>query len=118
MEITVLYLKQFVKSDTYFIFIEPDFFQMIIRYIFVCFTQDRGIKLLHSAKPRRRGSDSEDEGPSAALSPLSLDGLSSQEVTGAQVFLDEQRSLHWPVLFLYPEHRQTDFISAFCENNW
>ncbi|XP_034737013.1 tetratricopeptide repeat protein 4 [Etheostoma cragini] len=79
--------------------------------------KDRGIKLLQSAKPRRRCSDSEDEGSSAATSPLSLDGLSSQEVTGAQVFLDEQGSLHWPVLFLYPEHRQTDFISAFCENN-
>ncbi|KAG8003183.1 Tetratricopeptide repeat protein 4 [Nibea albiflora] len=72
-----------------------------------------------SGKPPRRGSDSEDEdkGSSAAISQLSLDGLSSQEVTGAQVFLDEQGSLHWPVLFLYPEHQQSDFISAFCENN-
>ncbi|TKS74274.1 Tetratricopeptide repeat protein 4 [Collichthys lucidus] len=80
--------------------------------------QDRGIKLLQSVKPPRRGSDSEDEdkGSSAAISQLSLDDLSSQEVTGAQVFLDEQGSLHWPVLFLYPEHQQSDFISAFCEN--
>ncbi|KAE8293956.1 Tetratricopeptide repeat protein 4 [Larimichthys crocea] len=80
--------------------------------------QDRGIKFLQSVKPPRRGSDSEDEdkGSSAAISQLSLDGLSSQEVTGAQVFLDEQASLHWPVLFLYPEHQQSDFISAFCEN--
>lgn len=93
---------------------------MIIWYIFVCFPQDRGIKLLQSAKPRQRGSDSEDEDEdsSAAMSQLNLDGLSSQEATGAQVFLDEQGSLHWPVLFLYPEHQQTDFISAFCENNW
>ncbi|XP_042372985.1 tetratricopeptide repeat protein 4 [Plectropomus leopardus] len=81
--------------------------------------KDRGIKLLQSAKPRQHGSDSEgeDEGSAAAISQLSLDGLSSQEVTGAQVFLDEQGSLNWPVLFLYPEHQQTDFISAFCENN-
>ncbi|XP_076583342.1 tetratricopeptide repeat protein 4 [Chaetodon auriga] len=81
--------------------------------------KDRGIKLLQPAQPRQRGSDSEDEdeGSSAAISQLSLDGLSSQEVTGAQVFLDEQGSLHWPVLFLYPEHQQSDFISAFCENN-
>lgn len=79
----------------------------------------RGIKLLQSVQPRQRGSDSEDEdeGSSAAISQLSLDGLSSQEVTGAQVSLDEQGSLHWPVLFLYPEHQQSDFISAFCENN-
>ncbi|KAK2835255.1 hypothetical protein Q5P01_015739 [Channa striata] len=81
--------------------------------------KDRGIRLFQSGKPRQRGSDSEDEDESsaAAIGQLSLDGLSSQEVTGAQVFLDEQGSLHWPVLFLYPEHQQSDFISAFCENN-
>ncbi|KAG7514593.1 tetratricopeptide repeat protein 4 [Solea senegalensis] len=81
--------------------------------------KDRGIKLLQSAKPSQRGSDSEDEdgGSSAAISELSLDGLSSQEIVGAQVFLDEQGSLHWPVLLLYPEHQQSDFISAFCESN-
>ncbi|XP_077964281.1 tetratricopeptide repeat protein 4 isoform X2 [Gasterosteus aculeatus] len=81
--------------------------------------KDRGIKLLQSVKPRPSGSNSEDEdeGSSAAISQLSLDGLGSQEATGAQVFLDEQGSLHWPVLFLYPEHQQTDFISAFSEKD-
>ncbi|XP_044055419.1 tetratricopeptide repeat protein 4 [Siniperca chuatsi] len=79
--------------------------------------KDRGIKLLQDVKPRQHGSDSEDEGSSAAILQRSLEGLSSQEATGAQVFLDEQGSLHWPVLFLYPEHQQSDFISAFCENN-
>lgn len=82
--------------------------------------KDRGVKLLQSVKPRQQlGSDSEDEdeGSSAAMAQLSLDGLSSQEATGAQVFLDEQGSLRWPVLFLYPEHQQSDFISAFCENS-
>ncbi|XP_017275866.1 tetratricopeptide repeat protein 4 [Kryptolebias marmoratus] len=79
--------------------------------------KDRGIKLFRPAIPRGRGSDSEDERSSAAVAQLSLDGLSSQEVTGAQVLLDEQGVLHWPVLFLYPEHQQSDFISAFCENN-
>uniref|UniRef100_A0A3Q0RY35 Tetratricopeptide repeat domain 4 n=1 Tax=Amphilophus citrinellus TaxID=61819 RepID=A0A3Q0RY35_AMPCI len=79
----------------------------------------RGIKLLQPAKPPQNGSDSEDEDErsSAAIAELSLDGLSSQEVTGAQVCLDEEGSLHWPVLFLYPEHQQSDFISAFCEKN-
>nr|XP_020508402.1 tetratricopeptide repeat protein 4 isoform X1 [Labrus bergylta] len=79
----------------------------------------RGIKLLQPVKPRQRASDSEDEdeGSSAAIAQLSVDGLSSQEVMGAQVFLDEKGSLHWPVLFLYPEHQQSDFISAFCENS-
>lgn len=81
--------------------------------------KERGIKLFQSVKPPQRGSDSEDEteGSSAAIAELSLDGLSSQEATGAQVFLDEQGSLHWPVFFLYPEHQQSDFISAFCESN-
>lgn len=82
--------------------------------------QDRGVKLFQPVRPRSQSSDHEDEDErsSAALAELSLDGLSSQEVTGARVFLDEQGVLHWPVLFLYPEHQQSDFISAFCENNW
>ncbi|XP_061593236.1 tetratricopeptide repeat protein 4 [Cololabis saira] len=80
--------------------------------------KSRGIKLLQP-RSAAKGSDSEDEEDrcSAAVEQLSLDGLSSREVTGAQVSLDEQGSLHWPVLFLYPEHQQSDFISAFCENN-
>ncbi|XP_060775866.1 tetratricopeptide repeat protein 4 [Neoarius graeffei] len=82
--------------------------------------KERGIRLLKAEKALSRGSDSEgdgDEGSTVAMAELSLDGLSSQEATGAQVYLDEQGALHWPVLFLYPEHRQTDFISAFCENS-
>ncbi|XP_035996804.1 tetratricopeptide repeat protein 4 [Fundulus heteroclitus] len=81
--------------------------------------KERGIKLFQPTKSRPEGSDSEgeDERASAGIAQLSLDGLSSQEVTGAQVFLDQQGSLHWPVLFLYPEHQQSDFISAFCENS-
>uniref|UniRef100_A0A7N6A4W9 Cns1/TTC4 wheel domain-containing protein n=1 Tax=Anabas testudineus TaxID=64144 RepID=A0A7N6A4W9_ANATE len=91
----------------------------MVTWCTVHFLQDRGIKLLQSTKPRQHGSDSEDEdeGSSAAIAQLSLHGLSSQEATGAQVFLDQQGSLHWPVLFLYPEHQQSDFISAFCESN-
>ncbi|XP_062252231.1 tetratricopeptide repeat protein 4 [Platichthys flesus] len=79
--------------------------------------KDRGIKLLQSAK--RCGSDDEreDRGSAAVMSQLSVDGLSSQEATGHHVFQDEQGSLHWPVLFLYPEHQQSDFISAFCESS-
>uniref|UniRef100_A0AAV2KV74 Cns1/TTC4 wheel domain-containing protein n=1 Tax=Knipowitschia caucasica TaxID=637954 RepID=A0AAV2KV74_KNICA len=81
--------------------------------------QDRGIKLFSSS--RSRGSDSEDEKGGSSLrglAQLSLDGLSSQEVNGAQVYLNQQDgALYWPVLFLYPEHQQSDFISAFCENH-
>ncbi|XP_019730776.1 tetratricopeptide repeat protein 4 [Hippocampus comes] len=81
--------------------------------------KERGIKLLQSVKPCQSDSDAEDDDKESltAIAELSLDGLSSHKATGAQVFLDEQHNLHWPVLFLYPEHQQSDFISAFCENN-
>ncbi|XP_016369113.1 tetratricopeptide repeat protein 4-like [Sinocyclocheilus rhinocerous] len=83
--------------------------------------KERGIKLLKTEPSRHRGSDSEDGdgdgGASRALADLELDGISSQEATGARVYMDEQGVLYWPVLFLYPEHSQTDFISAFCENS-
>ncbi|KAM3619455.1 uncharacterized protein V6R79_008515 [Siganus canaliculatus] len=86
--------------------------------------QARGVRLLQTVKPHGSGSGSgssdsdEDEGgSSAALSQLSRDVLRCQEVTGSQVFLDENGSLHWPVLFLYPEHQQSDFISAFAESS-
>ncbi|MEQ2204424.1 hypothetical protein XENOCAPTIV_013058, partial [Xenoophorus captivus] len=83
--------------------------------------KERGIKLFQPMNSCPEGSEGEGEGddecPSAGIAQLNLDTLSSLEVTGAQVFLDEQGTLHWPVLFLYPEHQQTDFISAFCENN-
>ncbi|XP_075038212.1 tetratricopeptide repeat protein 4 [Mixophyes fleayi] len=69
--------------------------------------QDRGIKLLDER------SEEEEE-----TSGGSLDGISSSEnVTGAHVRLDEGGRLTWPVLFLYPEHSQTDFISAFQEDS-
>ena len=53
----------------------------------------------------------------ADMAGRELDGLTSQEATGVRVSLDEQGSLQWPVLFLYPEHQQTDFISAFRESS-
>ncbi|KAM3876337.1 tetratricopeptide repeat protein 4 [Diretmus argenteus] len=79
--------------------------------------KERGIKLLQSEKPHKHDSEDEDGGSASAMAELTLDGLGSQEATGAQVFLDEQGSLHWPVLFLYPEHQQSDFISAFCDSS-
>ncbi|CAL8252505.1 unnamed protein product [Merluccius merluccius] len=75
--------------------------------------KERGIKLLQPERPSGCGSDSEDQeqGGGPALDLL------SQEATGARVFLDEQGALQWPVLFLYPEHQQSDFISAFCDSS-
>lgn len=42
---------------------------------------------------------------------------SSEDATGTRVFLNENGRLSWPVLFFYPEHSQTDFISAFLEDS-
>lgn len=82
--------------------------------------KERGIKLMPGQRQHRSSDSEEDdaaEGSAANMAELHLDGFSTQEATGAQVYLDEQGVLHWPVLFLYPEYRQTDFISAFCENS-
>lgn len=71
--------------------------------------QDRGIKILDQ---RTKKDDEEEE------QETSSDGISSPEnVTGARVVLDENGRLLWPVLLFYPEHSQTDFISAFHEDS-
>ncbi|XP_061489083.1 tetratricopeptide repeat protein 4 isoform X2 [Rhineura floridana] len=72
--------------------------------------KDRNIKLSPA-------SSKDDTVISAGLAEISLDGLSSENDVGAKVCLDENGSLTWPVLFLYPEHGQTDFISAFHEES-
>ncbi|NXU78465.1 TTC4 protein, partial [Oreotrochilus melanogaster] len=59
----------------------------------------------------------EEEEISDGLAEISLDGFHSENATGAKVHLDAEGSLNWPVLFLYPEHEQTDFIAAFHENS-
>nr|XP_013805837.1 PREDICTED: tetratricopeptide repeat protein 4-like [Apteryx mantelli mantelli] len=53
---------------------------------------------------------------SDGLAEMSLDGFHSDNAMGAKVHLDADGNLNWPVLFLYPEHEQTDFIAAFHEN--
>ncbi|NXW76582.1 TTC4 protein, partial [Hirundo rustica] len=59
----------------------------------------------------------EEEEVSAGLAEISLDGFHSDSATGAKVHLDADGNLSWPVLFLYPEHEQTDFTVAFHENS-
>uniref|UniRef100_A0A8B9S4G6 Tetratricopeptide repeat domain 4 n=1 Tax=Apteryx owenii TaxID=8824 RepID=A0A8B9S4G6_APTOW len=58
----------------------------------------------------------EEEEMSDGLAEMSLDGFHSDNAMGAKVHLDADGNLNWPVLFLYPEHEQTDFIAAFHEN--
>ncbi|XP_036614119.1 tetratricopeptide repeat protein 4 [Trichosurus vulpecula] len=44
-------------------------------------------------------------------------GLGSENAIGARVSLDDSGRLSWPTLLLYPEHGETDFISAFHEDS-
>lgn len=46
-----------------------------------------------------------------------LTSLDPVHPSGARVYQDEDGNLHWPVLFLYPEYGQTDFIQNFHENS-
>ena len=50
---------------------------------------------------------------SGGIPCLSLEG---PHPSGEKVHLDGQDQLIWPVLLLYPEYGQTDFIAAFNEN--
>ncbi|XP_008944660.1 PREDICTED: tetratricopeptide repeat protein 4, partial [Merops nubicus] len=59
----------------------------------------------------------EEEEVADGLAEISLDGFHPDNATGAKVHLDAEGNLNWPVLFLYPEHEQTDFIEAFHENS-
>ncbi|XP_078249031.1 tetratricopeptide repeat protein 4 isoform X1 [Pogona vitticeps] len=72
--------------------------------------KDRNIKLSLAAAE-------DDTGIAAGLAEMSLDALNPDGAVGAKVCLDENGSLTWPVLFLYPEHGQSDFISAFHEDS-
>ncbi|KAM9129150.1 tetratricopeptide repeat protein 4 [Pangshura tecta] len=72
--------------------------------------KERNIKLfLETSKEEDEISD--------GLAEMSLNGLSSDSTMGTKVYLDDNGSLNWPVLFLYPEYGQTDFISAFHEDS-
>nr|XP_006133542.1 tetratricopeptide repeat protein 4 isoform X1 [Pelodiscus sinensis] len=72
--------------------------------------KERNIKLFLEA------SKEEDE-ISHGLGEMSLNGLSSDSAVGTKVCLDDNGKVNWPVLFLYPEYGQTDFISAFHEDS-
>lgn len=77
-------------------------------YIFLFLIQARNIRLI---------SEVDDDSDSEGLGELFLNGLSSANPYGARLNIDEQGRLSWPVLFLYPEHAQSDFIAAFHEDS-
>ncbi|XP_006005554.1 tetratricopeptide repeat protein 4 [Latimeria chalumnae] len=78
---------------------------------------ERKIQLYVNQRVSSHNSEEEEEDDvPMILSNLSLGEVNSERATGAKVFLDDNGSLNWPVLFLYPEYGQTDFISAFHES--
>uniref|UniRef100_A0A8C3X4H2 Tetratricopeptide repeat domain 4 n=1 Tax=Catagonus wagneri TaxID=51154 RepID=A0A8C3X4H2_9CETA len=82
--------------------------------------QNQNEALLQAIKARniRLVSEAADEdSASEGLGELFLNGLSSENPYGARLSVDDQGRLSWPVLFLYPEYAQSDFISAFHEDS-
>ncbi|XP_048759199.1 tetratricopeptide repeat protein 4-like [Ostrea edulis] len=49
--------------------------------------------------------------------PLLFTNVELHNPSGATVYVDGNDTLHWPVLFMYPEHTQTDYIEDFNENS-
>ncbi|XP_067846158.1 tetratricopeptide repeat protein 4 [Heptranchias perlo] len=74
--------------------------------------KERKIKLFQPQELSSQNSDDEED--DRVLKALLFDGINSEN--GIVVHLDENGNLNWPVLFLYPEYEQMDFISAFHEN--
>lgn len=76
--------------------------------------QERKIKLFEPPELPSQSSDDENDGKKDTNIVRTLfNGVNAESHV---VHLDENGSLHWPVLFLYPEHEQMDFISAFHED--
>ena len=71
--------------------------------------QERGVTL---AEINRSNSSDGEKKADALL----LTSLESSHPSGAKVFINDSGHLEWPVLFLYPEHGETDFISRFNEH--
>ena len=48
--------------------------------------------------------------------PLQLSSVETNNAHGARVQLKDD-VLYWPVMFLYPEFTESDYIQSFCENH-
>nr|XP_017510743.1 tetratricopeptide repeat protein 4 isoform X1 [Manis javanica] len=84
--------------------------------------QNQNEALLQAIKARNirlasEAADKDEDSASEGLGELFLDGLSSENPYGARLSVDDQGRLSWPVLLLYPEYAQSDFISAFHEDS-
>ncbi|XP_006200590.1 tetratricopeptide repeat protein 4 [Vicugna pacos] len=84
--------------------------------------QNQNEALLQAIKARNirlisEAAGEDEDSASEGLSELVLNGLNSENPYGARLSVDDQGRLSWPVLFLYPEYAQSDFISAFHEDS-
>ncbi|KAI8510249.1 Tetratricopeptide repeat protein 4 [Branchiostoma belcheri] len=76
--------------------------------------KSRGIQL---QMPDNADSSDEDD-VAESMDRLQLASLeASFPSTGAKVYLDENGCLVWPVMFMYPEYMETDFIQEFHEES-
>ncbi|XP_010608696.1 tetratricopeptide repeat protein 4 isoform X3 [Fukomys damarensis] len=84
--------------------------------------QNQNEALLQALKARNirlmsEAAGEDEDAASEGLGEVFLDGLSSENPYGARLSLDDEGRLSWPVLFLYPEYAQSDFISSFHEDS-
>lgn len=85
----------------------------------VCILPHNKISVLPQARNIQLVSEAASEDEDSASEGLSapLDGLSYENPYGARLSIDDQGRLSWPVLFLYPEYAQSDFIAGFHEDS-
>lgn len=75
------------------------------------------IKLLQAIQSRGIKLAGVKQGDGAkALNPALLTSLEVPNPMGSKVHLDANNVLYWPVIFMYPEHTETDYIQTFPEN--
>eukprot|EP00054_Salpingoeca_dolichothecata_P018003 m.109574 g.109574 ORF g.109574 m.109574 type:complete len:362 (-) comp22689_c0_seq1:286-1371(-) len=74
--------------------------------------QARGVRLQDTTPKKSTSTDDSDSDTEDES-----DFVQKNNPTGATVHLDADGHLHWPVLFVYPEHQQVEFIADFHENS-
>ena len=67
------------------------------------------------AKKDSEDEDDDDDDLNDRLDALNI--LNIDSPGKGHVYVDEHNLLHWPVLFVYPEYGQTDYIEDFCETS-
>nr|CAB3267344.1 tetratricopeptide repeat protein 4-like [Phallusia mammillata] len=72
--------------------------------------KQRGIQLSSISKDAHDNSDEEEDS-------LKLSEFETLNVSKSMVHLDDKGSLIWPVMFVYPEFKTTDFIEEFHETS-